>query len=299
MRLPRLFQSRPMQGFSHLRSGDGDSYPKGLLETVATPGAHERSLREMFGDRMGFDGTSPVFAQPLMLIAFTNRSGSNLVCDYVAQSGQVGGAGEFLNHDVVASQRAKAGSEIASLPDYIVYLHQTLVGPKRMLALKASWDQLAMLLRHNILAMFQNVIVLHCVRVDTLQQAVSYAIALRSGRWTQLRQDGQPDTDGPELAEAHIPLEEIEAQMDTLHRANLLIRLLCEAHGLKRWEVGYERLCNDKGAHLVHILQASGLVPPEWKPGAPNLERQAGPLNLELSAALMERFRMATAIVHE
>jgi LPS sulfotransferase NodH len=295
-RLSRLIQGRLAQGRQGLSKHGGALSAEGLLETLATPGQHEQHLGQLFDGRMRFDGTAPVFAQPLMIVAFTNRSGSNLVCDYVTQSGRVGGAGEFLNHDVVANRCAEA--ESASLPDYISHLHQTLAGPQRILALKASWDQLAMLIRHNILAMFQDVIVLHCTRVDTLGQAVSYAIALRSGRWLQLRQDVQDDPLEPGDASA-IPLAEIEMQMEVLHRANLLIRLLCEAHGLRRWEIGYERLCQDKGAHLAQSLCAAGLVSSGWMPGAPHLERQAGPLNTELASAFLESLRAAMRTARE
>lgn len=291
MRLSRLFQNRLAQGRRGLpRQGSGQP-PVGLVETLMVPGTHEETLTQLFEGRMRFEGQDPVFPQPLMIIAFTNRSGSNLLCDYVAQSGRVGGAGEFLNHDVVTRRCAEAG--VGSLPDYIRHLHQTLAGAQRMLALKASWDQWAMLLRHNIPAMFPRVIVLHCTRGDILGQAVSYAIALRNGRWIQLRQAGQADP--PDAAEDEsIPLTQIEAQMDLFHRANLLIRLLCEAHGVKRWDISYERLCQDKGAHLSAVLQAEGLVPAGWMPGTPRLERQAGPLNARLTAAMLERLRQAT-----
>ncbi len=202
------------------------------------------------------------------------------------------GGREFLNHDVVA--RKCANTDVGSLPDYIVHLHKTLAGPQRILALKASWISWPCC---SVTISWQ------CSRVSssctasgttTLGQAVSYAIALRNGRWMQLRQDGQGRL--PEqMTDAPIPLEEIEERMDVLHRANLLIRLLCEAHGLRRWEIGYQRLCQDKGAHLSAVLHAEGLVAAGWMPGTPRLERQAGALNARLCADMLERVRKATA----
>lgn len=282
MRLSRLIRSHIAKGRRSLTTQVGSMPAVSLVETLSTPGMHERELTKLFDDRMRFDGMSPIFEHPLMIIAFTNRSGSNLVCDYVTQSGRVGGAGEFLNHEVVAKRCMEA--QIGSLPDYIVNLYQLLGRQQNILALKASWDQLAMLLRNNILAMFPKIFVLHCTRVDTLSQAVSYAIALSNGRWMQLR-NGLPEDPLESTGADPISLAEIEQQMEVLHRANLLIRLLCEAHGLQRWEIGYERLCQDKGAHLAQCLRAMEIVPTGWMPGEPHLERQAGARNIELSAA--------------
>lgn len=280
MRLPRL--NLPKQTS---RLADAVLPRRSLLATLALPGAHEQKLQELFEDRMTFTGAAPVFEQPLMIVAFSNRSGSNLACDYALQSGRVGGAGELLNHDVVTAR--SAGHAVASLPDYIRHLHRTQAGQHRILALKASWDQLAMLLRHNIPGMFHKAFVLHCLRNDTLAQAVSYAIALRSGRWMSSQKGEIPDIDD-------IPLSKIEAHIEHFNRANLLIRLLCQAHGLRRQEIVYERLCQDKGAHLARILRAAALVPEGWMPGKPRLDRQAGPLNDDLTAAFLARLRAAT-----
>lgn len=220
-----------------------------------------------------------------MIIAFSNRSGSHLVSDYALQTGRIAGAGEHLNHDVVAQQIA--GRQIANLPDYIRHLDTTLAQSRKVLALKASWDQLAMLMRQGIPQMFSDTLVLHCMRNDTLAQAVSYAIALRTGQWNGHQV-------GSALDVPDVPLPEIEQQMDEFNRANLLIRCLCKAHRLRHWDIGYERLCQDKGAHLALALRAAGLAKPGWIPGAPALARQAGPLNDRLAADFLAQVRAAT-----
>lgn len=258
--------------------------PPGLLETLARPGVHEQALTALFDGRMRFEGTAPEFDRPLVLVAFTNRSGSNLVCDYLRQAGRAGGAGEHLNHPVAAERQGSR--PVDSLPAYLRALHAELAPQGRSLALKASWDQMAMLLRGNIPAMFPRTVVLHCLRNDTLAQAVSYSIALRSGSWISR----QP---GAAVSAADIPGGEIERQMESFQRANLLIRLLCEAHGLPRRDVGYERLCTDNGAHLTQILLREGLAAPGWRPGAAAIERQSGPLNAQLAGDFLAAARRA------
>ena len=44
--------------------------------------SHEKVLRKLFGAKCAYDGRM-VFDTPLMLIAFTNRCGSNLLADYL------------------------------------------------------------------------------------------------------------------------------------------------------------------------------------------------------------------------
>ena len=135
--------------------------------------------------------------------------------------------------------------------------------------------------------MFSDTLVLHVMRNDTLAQAVSYAIALRTGRWRSRQVGSSPDF--PDT-----PLPEIERQMEEFNRANLLIRCLCTAHGLRHWDIGYERLCQDKGAHLAFALRAAGLANPGWMPGTPAVGRQAGPMNDRLVADFLAHVRAAT-----
>ena len=225
MRFPRTLSLRTLSlrtwsSRTSDRHSGGAFHPAGLLKTLATPGLHERNISALFQARMAFRGSAPAFDRPLMIIAFSNRSGSHLVCDYALQTGRIAGAGEHLNHEEVAQQIV--GRQIASFPDYIRHLDTTLAQSGKVLALKASWDQLAMLLRQGIPQMFSDTLVLHVMRNDTLAQAVSYAIALRTGRWRSRQVGSSPDF--PDT-----PLPEIERQTDEFNRANLLIRCLCTA----------------------------------------------------------------------
>lgn len=272
MQMPRL-------PFSALAPQDN------LLKGIAKPGVHEADLEKFFRGKMQFSESTPEFDRPLLIMAFTNRSGSNLACDYARQCNRIGGAGEYLNRDIVKN----ASENLDSFPDYIRHLDATLAPKGEVLALKASWDQLAMLLRNGIPGMYRETFVLHCLRNDTLAQAVSYAIALRSGKWESRQQGGTVDA-------SDIPLKDIERHMTKFHRANLLIRLLCDAHGLRRWEIGYERLCVDNGAHLGLVLRTIKIAPPGWVPGKPVLERQSGTLNQTLVENYLSCIRAVTSL---
>ncbi|MEC3862681.1 Stf0 family sulfotransferase [Mesobacterium sp. TK19101] len=255
---------------------------KGLSETLATPGPHETALTRLFGAegmRRRSDGLC--FQTPLVVIAFTNRSGSNLLADYVRQGKVAGPAGEFLNHDFVTKHAREQG--ITRLPDYMLYLQTRFAGPAGALAIKASWDQLAMLHRTGLTGMFPEVRVLHMLRQDVLAQAVSYVIALHTKQWTSkhaVEQDEVPFK--PDLIE-HVAAD--------FHQANLLIRLICDATGMRRWALAYEQMCHDPATHVGNVLVPAGLAPKDWAPDVPRISKQAGPRNAEMQAAVLARLR--------
>jgi len=271
-----------MKRFFSASRGPRDLVPrKGLTDMLATPGPHETALTRLFGaDGMRRRAEAVCFQTPLVVIAFTNRSGSNLLADYVRQGKVAGGAGEFLNHDFVTKHAREQG--ITRLPDYMLYLQTRFAGPAGALAVKASWDQLAMLHRTGLTGMFPEVRVLHVLRQDVLAQAVSYAIALHTRQWTSkhaAEQVGVPFD--PKL------IEEVAAGF---HQANLLIRLICDATGLRRWALAYEQMCHDP-AHVASVMIPAGLAPQGWVPDAPRISKQAGPRNEELRAAFLDRLR--------
>lgn len=253
------------------------------LDTLGKPGSHERRISVLCGGRMRFEGEGPVFDAPLVIIAFTNRSGSNLLAEYVAQAGRAARAGEMLNAASV-ERRGVSGAE-GGLPGYITRLEAEKAGPGRSLALKASWGQLAMLLRGNIPAMFPDTVLLHVERADLLRQAVSFRLAQQSGRWTSRHSGGRAPRAGV------IPPEAVLRTVTGLQQANQRIRLIAEATGLRRWPVSYEAMSADPAGHLPGVLGPAGLAAPDWRPETPKLQKQAGPENAALVEAVLAAVR--------
>jgi LPS sulfotransferase NodH len=248
-----------------------------LFRKMATPGTHEAQISEIFGKHCRYEGDTVVFPRRLVILAFTNRSGSNLMADYIRQANHVGGLGEFLNHDVLA--RRVAERDIASFPDYIRDLHREYSPLPKTLGIKASWDQMAMLLRWNIPAMFPRVTVIHVMRYDVVAQAVSYGIALQTKQWSS-----QHTAEGPAPVANS---EQVADSMIKFHHANLMIRLITEAAGMERFDIAYEQIVNDPGEHVVRLLRKTRLAGTKWTPKTPLLSKQGDDLN----SAFAERFR--------
>lgn len=242
--------------------------PDDIMELLAQKGLHERNIEAEFEGRVRYSGAGPAFDCGLILVAFTNRSGSNLLCDYLSQAPWVAATGEHLNHDVVARRRTRRSDE--TFPDYLAKLvTESAASANRHLLLKASCDQMAMLLRWNIPAMFKSTHVIHIRRRDELAQAVSLSVASQTQSWTsqQERQNEIVEWRPYEIA-AILARHRLERQAISIltHVANLPLRV-----------VPYEDMVAEPAVHLRAALRFCGLPPRDWTPREPKLKRQIEP----------------------
>lgn len=253
------------------------------LKALRTPGRHETTTAKLFKGRVAFDGAAPVFDKPLIIMAFTNRCGSHLLGDFLRQTKKLAGFGEFLNHDIVARQTAEHG--FTSFPEFITGLERRFCPEGQGFGLKASYDQMAMLMRWNIPAMFRNCKVLHITRQDTIAQAVSYSIAQQTQAWTiHQKTNGKRPVFDPKGIEAYIAATE---------KANETIRLLSNAAGFPRAMVTYEQICNDPNTHVGRVLPFCGVKLGDWVAHPPGVKKQGDGLNKEFVAAFHDLIRGA------
>ncbi len=254
---------------------------RALLDRLATPGVHEKQISHFLGeDGLRFVASEPLFAKPLVILAFTNRSGSTLLAEYMRQSGMFHGLGEFANHDFVKKQMRER--RLDTFPGLIKSLAGS-AGARQLFGLKASWDQIAMLARWNIPAMFTGIRIVRISRHDMLAQAISYSIAEQTRQWTSTQQASGQDP----VFNAHDIDRIIREQQ--LHDA--LIRLVAQALGAPSYGVIYEGLCANPTPHMREILAYCGVPRPHWVPEEPKLKKQAGPVNQAFRAAYLELAR--------
>ena len=206
------------------------------------------------------------------------------MAEYMRQAGHVAGVGEFLNHDIVERRAAEKG--ITSFPAYIRELHDSLCdNGTRALGLKASWDQIAMLLRWNITGMFPSVTIIHIIRHYVVAQSVSYGIALQTQAWTSQHESLK--------IEPYLSTQDVAHSMMSFYRANLIIRLMSESFGMQRLDIGYEQILNNPQTSVPRVLQAAGLAGPKWTPRAPSLAKQGNDRNAIFVEAFYEKIRAA------
>ena len=242
-----------------------------LERDLAASAPEAEAVAAHFGGRVLWEGAAPAFAEPLTVLAFVNRSGSNLLGGYLADLPGLKGFGEALNLSSIRAWADRSGAR--SFPDYLRF-HAERGGPGA-LGVKAVRAQLAMLLAWRMDRMFSGLRVVHIRREDALAQAVSLLIAAETGRWTH-RHRGAPG------AAPAYDFGRLCRVMDDIGRANAGLALTAEAAGLPRLVVGYEALVADPLAELGRVARWAGLPPPEALP-APRVEKQ--------ESALSEEFR--------
>lgn len=250
-----------------------------LLDRVSRPGLHEREITAFLGaDNVAFQGSEPVFDYPLVLLGFSNRSGSTLLGEYLRQSKMVHGLGEFCNHDFVRNQTLKAGLE--TFPDLIQKLEKGR-GARPLFGMKVSWDQLAMLLRWNIPAMFTGVRLVHIARLDILGRAVSMSIANQTGQWTSTQE-------GKDI-EPVLNMPEIDMLIQQQLQGDALLRLVAGAFGLPYYWLTYEGILKNPTLEIRPVLEFFGTPHPEWEPQTPKLQKQAGAVNDSFRSSYLRR----------
>jgi trehalose 2-sulfotransferase len=237
-------------------------------DTLSAQGAHEKFITEHFHGQMKYDGKGAVFDEPLFIVAFTNRCGSNLLADYLRQSGLIGGLHESLNHDAVARKSKAAG--VDSFPAFIRVLHDSFAAEGR-LGIKASWDQIVLLARTRALAMFPSVKVIHIRRMDVISQAVSHSIAHQTKQWTSKQTASGVE---PEYS-----FEKISTIVSNINQSNGLIGLVAHCFASDIVSVTYEDLEKSPQDCVSLLLDNLGLPQTGFSLGEPRIAKQADERN--------------------
>ncbi len=240
-----------------------------LKRALKTKDLNAAKIRKIFKNKVRYGGPAIVNG-PLLLLAFTNRSGSNLLADRLCSTGHFSGFRESLNHPNVSRQKAELGSE--TFPDHIAKLHHALSVEGTTPGFKASWGQLAMLLRWNIPAMFDSIRILHIRRHDVLDQAISFSIAHQTQQWSSRQRSKGP---------AKYNYKKISTILNNINKANNSIASICSIFSLERIPIFYEDLVADPEAEVKRIAATLGFDASDWIPSAPKIDKQANELNLE------------------
>lgn len=251
-----------------------------LNESLATPKNHEHAVQALFDGEASYDGP-PLFDFPLYLIAFTNRSGSNLLAEHLHATGKFSGLFEHLNADAITVMAKD--SRARSFPGHLSWLISQYRKPGTVFGFKASWDQTAMLVRLGIDRMFTGKTkVIHIVRHDILAQAVSFSIADQTKQWmsTQKANDVQPDYDA----------KDIEKRIAGICDGNGRIVYLCNVFDLDCLTVFYEDLIVHPWHQMQRIGQWAGYDFSGWVPKS-KLKKQAS----EINSKWVERYKGETA----
>jgi LPS sulfotransferase NodH len=208
----------------------------------------------------------------LVLICFTNRSGSWLLADLLGTSGRFFVAGECLNGDEVANiaQRRRIRSFAGFFEEYLV--GQAVDGN---LVLKCGLPHLEILGRSGVLDhLGARVRYVHVERLDRLAQAISWEIARQTQHWSSHR--------------SHLPAPEpvydragIEAAIELFAGYNHGFGTFFGLNGIVPEHVTYEALVARPAEVAEGVVAGMFAGPAGVDPAKVTFRRQAGPRNEE------------------
>ena len=217
---------------------------------------HALKIREMFSGNVAFNCSKSACnkskLEDLIIVHFTNRSGSHFLCDLLAKAAGLRLLNEALNWDTVQSKSNERG--VTCLSDYVSeYLCET---PS---IVKVNTDQLYMLTNWGYLTPCSQKIsenkkhLISIQRNDVISQAVSFAIALQTKKFTSLQNASVTD-EGIEFKP-----EMITGMLQAFGKENQDYLVISSALCHKPLRVIYEELVEEPNTVIASVCSLSGL----------------------------------------
>jgi len=248
---------------------------------------HERRIDELFGGsgipcpERGVASRSDSNSYSHFVICFVNRSGSNLLARALHSTGRFGLAGEFFNYPAVSHFARR--HRIESLTDYAIELRRHSAATNGVFGTKLGWAQLYYLSKSRIIPnVYDQVKYVLIERRDVLGQAISYSIADQTKVWNseQLGKGGRYRFDAADIVK----------RIRGITNAYARFKAFFALHDIHPMYLTYEELEGDIRAAVAKVVE--GLAIPgtggaKVDMGAVGLQRQRGPLNLQVRKAFL------------
>lgn len=201
---------------------------------------HEQKLNEFFGQSDCLDIqdiTASIGNTEILFICFTNRCGSNLLTELMANAGlAVMKTYEPLNYDVVIDFCKQH-----QLSDFQSYFCRIVAGnlSKNFFGCKTGCNQLFWMSKKGYLHIFKSLRFIHVKRRNTIAQAVSLYKASQNNQWHSGMASKIPD----EQLQCHP--EEVLKILRGIVQNNNLFEYFFAIHNIEYHTVYYEDLVSD------------------------------------------------------
>jgi len=231
---------------------------------------HVKMLSEYFGEIRSAPANISQETS-IIFLCFSNRCGSNYLAELLASNGTYNLAGEDLNWDTVLTHCKANGIE--SFQDYVAFLVRRLKRKDRVF-IKVATSQIELLgkagILDQVLARSKFILI---ERSDKLGQAISYAIAFGTGRYTSWMASSTP----PEAVEfSRKRIDHIIASIADSYRQ---FDVFFAKNGIQPVNVVYEQLAANPVKQVSWIAESLGLDDLEARLSGLRLEKQAGAVN--------------------
>jgi LPS sulfotransferase NodH len=252
---------------------------------VLPPDTHAQEISQLFEGALLSDG-DPGYGGRTILVCFTNRCGSTVVCSALSRLGLAGLPNTFRNYEFLNANAVAASTEQHGHPTFEDYLRQCAEqhrGRAGAWTFKASPQQLNFLIESGLLTRMTNdLTVLWVHRSNLIAQAVSLVTAMHDRRWTSLH-------DGVEADEPAFDEGAILAAAKALGEQNALFRLLFDLHRINVTQLRYEDYADDEAGLGATLARRFGAVPDGARHSALPVQRQSNPHKAEWERRVREQ----------
>lgn len=271
-----------MSFFSDLFKKLGNTRSAGAPEHSAASkkSIHQEKLTAHFKDlKLPDDARS--FGSPVCIMLFTNRSGSNLLGEYLRATHQFTGFVEAFNYRRVIKYSEKRRLE--SFFEYLQWQFPQLSEGDKVVGVKASVDQAEMLYQCNAIPGYLDKV--HWVMVqrnDTLAQAISLSIAAQTLQWTA--------NDPSVSVDPVYSFEDIKTRIEILCVEQARMNAFFAVRGIAPIRVIYEEFTADSKGSVLEIAGQMGIEGPSFDESVLTLHRQRDVRNEEFRAQFIKDY---------
>jgi LPS sulfotransferase NodH len=260
------------------RPPEGDA---AVWERIAERNRHEREIAKLYGSHMRPPPSQLQTERLIVILIFTNRSGSNFLCNCLSATGKFEDAGEAFNWEIVARRSARRG--ISSFPDYCLQHVGNIGEARKHVVVKASIRQQVMLWKYGIVGpegLFRNTKYVRIERRDLLAQAVSYSIAFQTRQFNsrQSRRDLLPEFDALD----------IQKRLAAIVQQNAMVAEFFGSLNLPVFRAVYETLLSNRSRVLDRLAEFLGVEALLIDDAEIILERQRTEINDEFENRFKE-----------
>ncbi|MEP2773880.1 MAG: Stf0 family sulfotransferase [Fulvivirga sp.] len=245
------------------------------------PGVHEREISKNLNLSIPSGFEKKLNNVKLIFICFSNRSGSTWLCDLLSNHPHLNLGGEGLNHPQVLKKSEENGFK--SFAEYFVWLVKERKTESNNFVIKVSWDQLFFLTKIGLIPILaKQSKFIQIFRMNILNQAISYSIALQNEQWNS-KQRGK-------IVEVEYRPDLIHAGIIDFTQANMMFDRYFTTFNVKRKKIIYENLTSNRIGILTKTLNYLGLPDiPKSKLAKNRLKVQRNELNSKFAEEFKSR----------
>ena len=262
-----------------------------------TISSHEKKIIEFFSKRdqtswLGNIQSVRKYSEQkprVLIICFTNRSGSTFLAEALRSTGKLGIGGEFFNFEYVKQFSLK--NNINNFVDYCLKLQEqhSLCG---IFCTKLGWEQLCFLMRIGILPkVYQSPNYIWVRREDVLSQAISFSIADQNKVWNS---NQKAVTD-----KVKFDWNDINNRLQSIICTNANFDLFFRTQTIRPYKAFYKSFSKNISAEIRQISEWLGLTNVDVDPLHISLKVQRNKLNKEFKKRFLERFASYRSIIEE